>query len=55
MIIWEGGLEILPYEHFSLVTGMEAGWILASRMALFHIACNISTSQASHLNVVIQL
>lgn len=26
-------LKILPYEHFSPVTGMKAGWILAARMA----------------------
>ena len=29
------------YEHFSPVTGMKAGWILASRMASSRIACNI--------------
>ena len=32
------GLKILPYEHFSPVTGMKAGWILAARMALSCIA-----------------
>ena len=39
--MWEGGLEILAYEHFSPVTGMKAWWILASRMASSRIACNI--------------
>ena len=29
----------LPYEHFSPVTGMKAGWILAVRMASSCIAC----------------
>ena len=46
LFIWDGGLarfprsrfsvsglKILPYEHFSPVTGMKAGWILAARMA----------------------
>ena len=32
------GLKILPYEHFSPVTGMKAGWILAAWMALSCIA-----------------
>lgn len=31
-------LKILPYEHFSPVTGMKAGWILAARMASSCIA-----------------
>ena len=39
--MWEGGLEILAYEHFSPVTGMKAWWILASRMASSRIAYNI--------------
>ena len=33
--------SILPYEHFSLVTGMKAGWILVVWMALSCIACYI--------------
>ena len=41
VFIWEGGLEILAYEHFSPVTGMKAWWILASWMASSRIACNI--------------
>jgi len=35
------GLEILFYEHFSQVTGMKAGWILANRMTSSCIACYI--------------
>ena len=33
--------SILPYEHFSPVTGMKAGWILVVWMALSCIACYI--------------
>ena len=35
------GLEILPYEHFIPVTGMNIGIILAVRMASSCIACCI--------------
>ena len=35
------GLEILPYEHFSPVTRMKAGWILEARMASSCFACCI--------------
>ena len=35
------GLEILPYEHFSPVTGKKAGCILAVQMASSCIACCI--------------
>ena len=34
-------LEILPYENFIPVTGMNGGWILAIRMASSCIACCI--------------
>ena len=34
-------LEILPYEYFSLVTGVKTGWIVAVRMASSCIACCI--------------
>ena len=30
-------VKILPYEHFSPVTGMIAGWILAARMASSYV------------------
>ena len=33
--------SILPYEHFSPVTGMKAGWILVVWIALSCIACYI--------------
>ena len=35
------GLEILPWEHFSPVTGMKAGWIVAVQMASSSIDCCI--------------
>ena len=35
------GLEILPYEHFSPVTGKKAGCILAVQMESSCIACYI--------------
>ena len=35
------GLKIFAIEHFSLVTGMKAGWILQMNSASFWFACGI--------------
>ena len=46
------GLEILPYEHFSPVTGMKAGWILElnSSPVFFTFSHLRNRAQNSHMN-----
>ena len=45
------GMQILPWEHFSPVTGMKAGWILAVRMASSCIDCCIFHIIGIRLNI----